>query len=207
MKLIKQGICFTNRYIKENLLKYFLIVGIIFIVFGVVAFYGMKLLPEDVISEMGKDIIELFDSKDVVNADGTLSFWGIFLNNLRAGVLISVVGLIPFLFVPIIYVIFNALIVSAIFAVVSLFTEENLFIMFIKYILPHGIFEVPALIIEGAIGAKLCAFISRKIFRRAKEEKFVNHIKGFAGSFIFYVLPLLVIAAFIEAVVLSALYL
>lgn len=207
MNFIKSSISYTNKYFKEYVLRHTLIVGIIFVVTGLIAFWGVNSLPVEELKEIFASIGEMFAEKDVENSDGTLSFWGILLNNLRAGMVTSVMGLIPFLFIPIASVVLNSVILSAVLAIIGTFTGESVIMLFVKYILPHGIFELPALIIEGAIGSKICAVLSRKIFGKAKAEKFIDHIKGCLGIFVFYIVPMLLIAAFIEAVVLSALYL
>ena len=207
MNIVKESVIFTNRYIRENLLKYIFMSGVIFIVSGLIAFLAMMSLPKDHLVEIYSIINETFVGKDVVNSDGTLSFLGIFFNNLRAGVIISLVGLIPFLFIPVLCLIINSIIISVVLVIASVFADESVIMMFIKYILPHGIFELPALIIEGAIGIKICTFLCRKIFGRAKNESLMFHIKVCLEIFAVYIIPLLLIAAFIEAVVLSALYL
>jgi len=207
MNFIKSSISYTNRYFREYVLRHMLIVGIIFVVTGLIAFWGVSSLPAEDLKEIYASIGEVFAEKDVTNSDGTLSFWGIFFNNLRAGAIISVMGLIPFLFIPITGVVLNSVLLGAVLAIIGSFSDESVIMLFVKYILPHGIFELPALIIEGAIGSKICAVLCRKIFGKAKDERFVDHLKGCVGIFVIYIIPLLLIAAFIEAVVLSALYL
>lgn len=207
MKRIKDYISFTNKYIKENMLRHIVINSLFFVVVLLLAFIAMFALPKEQVKDIYEYIIEIMQSKDVTTADGTLSFWGIFFNNLRAGFFISAFGFIPGLFLPLFYVCLNAGLVGAILGIIEVMTAESAFLSFIKYILPHGIFEIPALILEGAIGTKLCAFLLRKIFGYAKEEKFRFHIKGFFGIFVVYVVPMLIVAAFIEAVVLELIYL
>lgn len=207
MNFIKDNLRFTNRYFREQVFKYVIMVGIIFVVTGLIAFWGISSLPAEDLKEIYASIGEVFAEKDVTNSDGTLSFGGIFWNNLKAGMITSVMGMIPFLFIPIASVVLNSVILGAVLAILGELTDESVIMLFVKYILPHGIFELPALVIEGAIGSKICAVICRKIFGKAKEEKFLDHIKGCLGIFVFYIIPLLLIAAFIEAVVLSALYL
>lgn len=206
VSFIKKCITFTNKYFKEKLLKCFLIAGIIFILAGVVSFFVIRTMDAEFLLDMYKNIAEMIGAKPVVNDDGTLSFWGIFFNNLTAGVIISLTGFIPFLFLPVWYISINSALVGAVMAILDVVTEESVILSFVKYILPHGIFEIPAIILEGAVGICICAFLCRKIFGKAKEESLVFHLKGFLGVHIFYILPMLLIAAFIEAVILGALY-
>lgn len=207
MRFLKDYIKFTNKYIKDNLITHIIINSIVFVVIGFAAFFAIKVLPTDAVNEIYANIYEMFDSKNLVNPDGTLSFFGILFNNLRAGLVISLFGFVPLLFLPLLFVVLNSGIVGAFMGIVDVMTTQNVLIMFVKYILPHGIFEIPALVIEGAIGTKICAFLCRKIFRKANGEKLLLHIKGCFGIFAFYVIPMLIIAAFIEAVVLEILFL
>ena len=207
MNFIKKSIKFTNGYIKENLRKHILITSIFFVVTGIMVFFAIRSLPEETLREMYLMIGGMFDEKNVANSDGTLSFWGIFLNNVRACALTIGIGLIPFLFLATVSMFFNSALLGMILAAASGISGESAIMLLVKYILPHGVFEIPAIILSGAIGMKLCAFLCRKIFRRAKGEKFFEHIKGCVGAFVIYVIPLLLIAAFIESIVLNALYL
>lgn len=206
MNHLKEFFRFTNQYIKDNLLRFIAIVSIVFFVSGFASYFAVKCLPQETLQEIYTNIAAMFAGKDVINPDGSLSFIGILWNNIRAGVIISITGVVPFLFLPLFYIVLNSGLISAILAILSVFSEENVLLMVVKFILPHGIFEIPALILEGAIGMKFCAFLCRKIFGKAKEERFLMHLKGSLGVFLIYVVPLLIIAAFIEAVVLGAIY-
>lgn len=207
MNLVKSFIAFTNRYIKENTLKYCIIISIVFIISGLLLFFCVRMVPKEEVIMIYEIINRMFDSKDVVYDDGTLSFLGILLNNIRAGFLISTFGFIPFLFLPLIYVALNGGILGITMGIVDVVSNENVIVSFIKYILPHGIFEIPALILEGVIGTKICMVICKKIFGKEKQHSFGYHIKGCMGIYVIYAIPLTLIAAFIEAVVLDFLYL
>ena len=63
-------------------------------------------------------------------------------------------------------------------------------------ILPHGIFEIPAFILSGALGIMLAqSLISEWYFGTDTDED----ARKFARLFIIYALPLVAIAAFVEA--------
>lgn len=207
MKKITDCFRFTLKYTRQNLIKQIVFVSAVFLITGVLAYFCMYALPKESLNEVYTVINQIFSEKDVVNPDGSLSFWGIFFNNLRAGAIISAVGFVPFLFLSSFYVALNAGIVGVLLGLFDVMTTENVFIMFVKFILPHGVFEIPAIILEGAIGSVLCLSLTKKIFRKEKNGKFSYHVKGCIGIFVLYVIPMIIIAAFIEAVVLSALYL
>ena len=207
MKHIKEYIHFTNQYAIKHAKVQIIINSVIFVVLAIASFFAIRFLPIDSVKELYEAISEMLNSKDLTNSDGTLSFWGVFLNNLKACGLICLSGLIPILFLPVLYLSINAGVIGAFMGIIDVMTVANVILMFVMFVLPHGVFEIPAMILSGAIGSKLCAFYYRKMFGFAKEEKFLFHIKGCLGMFIFYAFPLLLIAGFIEAVVLSAVYL
>ena len=207
MNLLRKSIRFVNDYVRKNVLVPGIAVGVVFLVLAILSFFETRLLPDEILREIYATIQSVFAGANVLNSDGTLSFFGIFYHNLRAGVLITLSGFVPFLFLPVAGIVLNSVFLGSFLGIYSVFSNENMILMIAKYILPHGIFEIPALILQGAIGAKLCVVLCKKIFRKAKNESFVYHVKGCLGSFVLYVIPLLIVAAFIEAVILSALYL
>lgn len=62
-------------------------------------------------------------------------------------------------------------------------------------LLPHGIFELPALIISLGLGIRLGAFI----FAKKKKEDFVYALENSLKVFLLVVIPLLLVAALIES--------
>ena len=61
-------------------------------------------------------------------------------------------------------------------------------------LLPHGIFELPALFISVGLGLRLGSFL----FRRNREEGLGNYFRESLRVFVFIVIPLLILAAIIE---------
>jgi stage II sporulation protein M len=67
-------------------------------------------------------------------------------------------------------------------------------------ILPHGVFELPAVFISLALGAKLGMFI----FSREKGKEFMRRARNSIILFVCIVIPLLIVAAIIEGLLISA---
>ena len=67
------------------------------------------------------------------------------------------------------------------------------------FILPHGLFEIPAAIIATAFALRIGASITAPREGLTVGEGLVAAAADFAKVFIFLVLPLLLIAAFVEA--------
>lgn len=68
-------------------------------------------------------------------------------------------------------------------------------------ILPHGIFELPALIIASACGVCLCRNMCRLVTSSPKRASMVELLSDLLRVLLLLILPLTVAAAFIEAYV------
>lgn len=121
------------------------------------------------------------------------SFWGIFFNNLTAALILFLGGFLlalPSLFTY--YINFLALGTAFHVTVESLDMKT-----FLVSIVPHGIFEIPAIMIAFILGTALALAIIRKLLLK-RELKFLEVLKKLGMIFIFVVIPLLIIAAFVE---------
>jgi len=67
-------------------------------------------------------------------------------------------------------------------------------------ILPHGVFELPAIFISLALGIKLGMFV----FSKDKGKEFMERARNSIILFVCVVIPLLIIAAIIEGLLISA---
>ncbi len=68
-------------------------------------------------------------------------------------------------------------------------------------LVPHGIFEFPAIILALAMGTRLGLFW----FSSEKKKEFIKRVEGSLRVFLFVVLPLLIIAAIIEGLLIFSL--
>jgi stage II sporulation protein M len=115
----------------------------------------------------------------------------IFLNNLQASFLGLTFGLVLGIF-PVLFTILNGYVLGIV-ASLSV-SQEGIYSLLNLF--PHGIFELPAVFISLGMGLKLGAFI----FQKNKKEFFKKNISRSAKVFLFIILPLLLIAAIIEGV-------
>ena len=69
---------------------------------------------------------------------------------------------------------------------------------YLMAILPHGIFEIPALLLGISMGILLCRELTRKILGTNKMPV-LERIKGIINTFVVLVVPLLIVAALIES--------
>ena len=168
-----------------------------FLVLLVLAYIAGRLFPDipvSVISAFNEDIA----GSGIVQEDGSFNVLALFTNNLRAMVLGVLYGFIPFLYLPALALGVNAAILGMLASLI-----DGQWLLLAAGILPHGIFELPALFLSLAAGLCLCKNINvyiRKNEKGVMKPLLLNLLRVLA----LLVLPLLVIAAFMEAYVTPA---
>ena len=136
----------------------------------------------------------------VVSESG-ISVPALFWNNLRAMVLSVLYGFIPFIYLPALSLGVNALLLG-LFA--AYFLNNGISILaYLGGILPHGIFELPALVISLACGIYLCSRINQYV-RKNTRGMMAPTLKNIVRVLTLTVLPLLAVAAAVEAYVTPA---
>lgn len=176
------------EYIKES--KNFIWVAVI--VFFVAVIIGFLYQPVWVVNFVLEQMKKALADTSGMNTFQLMNY--IFLNNLRVSFSGLIYGFI--LGLPtVILSVFNGYAVGYVSSTaVSTAGAGSLL-----NLLPHGIFELPAIFISFGMGIKFGSFIFYK-------EKMKNFSKFFVNSlrvFVFVVLPLLIIAAIIEGVLIS----
>lgn len=118
----------------------------------------------------------------------------VFFNNSVKGVLNIILG--PLLGIyPLVFVVFNGFILGYTFALAA--SKTSLLIALLS-VLPHGIIEIPAMIICNALGFKLAYTAIKSIMKRnGLKREFKRGIK----IFVYLVIPMLFIAAIIEVLI------
>jgi len=118
----------------------------------------------------------------------------IFLNNLQSSFFGVIFG-VAFGIFPVLTAVVNGYLLGFVGAV----SVEAGGISVLWRILPHGIFELPAIFISLGLGLKLGSFIFQKEKVKSFREYFFNSLR----VFFFIVVPLLIIAAIIEGILIS----
>ena len=137
----------------------------------------------------------------VVSESGSISVPALLWNNLRAMVLSVLYGFIPFIYLPALSLGVNALLLG-LFA--AYFLNNGISILaYLGGILPHGIFELPALVISLACGIYLCSRINQYV-RKNTRGIMAPTLKNIVRVLALTVLPLLAAAAAVEAYVTPA---
>lgn len=137
---------------------------------------------------------------DLTNMGGSLNAPFLFMNNTRAVALIFVLGLFSFGVLGILLYMLNIGIIGGVYALIELL-GMNPARMFAAGVLPHGIFELPALMIGSAIALYMGAALVTPQTGRSMGEVIIELLADWVKIFLGIVVPLLAVAAVIEAYV------
>lgn len=156
-------------------------------------------------AELAKELLEpYFESLEgFITDEGTISFVDLWLNNLFACVKTIAMGVVPLVYLPLLSLLANATVTGTVLGLTAAETQISLTDTILYMILPHGIFEMPALFLSFGMGFYVCKWMTRRFFRRNLDDKrrFVDVMNGIAKGYVLAVIPLVTIAAIIECFV------
>ncbi len=132
-----------------------------------------------------------------------LMMLGIFWNNAFASLLALIFGLAAGLF-PLFFVMSNGLAIGIVLEmIVAKMGAYGGILVFLAGILPHGIIELPAVFISASIGLKLGYQALLSLIKR--QDVVTGELMAGLRIFVFWIVPMLFVAAFIETFVTGAL--
>lgn len=131
--------------------------------FGVLAAlaFGVCMLYPSLGQRLAERVAALMGDLDVITEEGSLSAPALFVNNLRACMMTMLYGLLPFLYLPALSLGMNAMILGGLGA--WYLHQGHSLAGYLAETLPHGMFELPALILSMAMGLCACGHVSRRI--------------------------------------------
>jgi len=169
--------------------KIFLFVLVIF-VFS--AFYGY--LNGEKFYFLLKTLKEIF-GEEVLKLNPFLLFALIFSNNAFKSFIIIPLGVVLAI-PPLLFILFNGFLVGLVAYDAVARMGLNGVLYFFAAILPHGVFELPAVFLSASLGVR----VGLAVIRRLKGMDSVSlEIKNCFKIYLFKVLPLLLIGAIVEA--------
>ena len=121
----------------------------------------------------------------------------IMLNNIKSAFFAMIFGIYLGL-LPIAVIVLNAYVLG--FISNKTVASEGIFILWRLF--PHGIFEIPAVLLSTAMGLNL-GFFLLTYQGKNKLEEFLNQIKKSLITFTLVIIPLLVIAGIIEGILIT----
>ena len=182
---IREGFDSGRKYIRDSK-RFIFIACILFLIFAILG--SLFPVPDYIEKEILKFIEELLSkTKDMSWAQLT-SF--IFFNNLQSSFFGMIFGA-GFGIFSMITILINGYLLG--FVSSKVVGTEGLLSLW--RLLPHGVFELPAILIAMGLGLRLGTFVFyKKKFEKLK-ELLINSLK----AFFFVIVPLLIIAALIES--------
>jgi stage II sporulation protein M len=174
------------NYLKESK-KYIYAIVIIFVIFALIGFFLP--VPEALLEKILQLIQEIIEKTETMSMMELINF--IFINNIKVSFIGMAAGIFFGIF-PILEALANGYLLG--FVAMSVVKVEG--VLSLWKILPHGIFELPAVFIALGIGLRLGLHIFQKKKKRSLKGKIIESLR----LFVFVVTPLLIIAAIIEGV-------
>ena len=172
------------KYLKEAK-NYIYFIFVIFLFFALTGFFIP--IPENLSVQLLEFIQELLEKTRGMGQGELIKF--IFINNLKASFFGMVLGFFLGIF-PLIISLINVYVVGFVASIAV--QNQGLFVLWT--LVPHGIFELPAVFISLGLGLKFSTFIFKEKKIKALKEYFLNSLR----VFLLIVIPLLIIAAVIE---------
>jgi len=144
-------------------------------------------------------LLDTMGGMEVLNEDGSLSAPALFLNNFQATAMTMTYGLLPFIQLPAMALGLNAVLLGILAA--WYLTNGYSLLAYLAALLPHGVFELPALVFAFAVGLYVCGQLTRRCRRDENALSLWNCIILISEALVLVLLPLLLAAAVMEAYV------
>ncbi len=198
MNALKEQLSLLGQFLRTDFRKVFIGCLLAMALAIVLGFVVGSLSPETVNTVL-EQFMAMVEDAGIMDSDGNISPFGLLTNNWSAMLLAVVYGFVPFLFLPAISIVSNGLLIGLLAA----WYHGNGISMglYLAGILPHGIFELPALVIAAACGVCLCRNMSRIVTSSPRRVPMVELLSNLLRVLLFLVMPMTVVAAFLEAYV------
>lgn len=196
MSFLKEQFVLLRHFWGAYLPKFLRFSCLFFLVSAALGFF-LGLTEPDTTAAVLESFSQLAEESGVLDkATGGIALFPLLENNWMAMLTTMVMGFIPFLLLPAVSLLSNGVLVGVL-AGVYCTTEELGLGLFLAGILPHGIFEIPALLLSGACGVALCLNTSRFFLGRSPRPV-LPLIEDLLRVLLLLVAPLTVAAAAVE---------
>ncbi len=162
-----------------------------------VLFFAVCLFRPEILSMLIDYIQRVVESANIADSDGNFSALPILSNNLRASGMSILYGFIPFLYLAALPIGMNAAVLGALTA--SYQVSGRSMLLLAAGLIPHGIFEIPALLIAFACGLYLCRGMTDLIRSKEGAPQFNELVLPLLRTYLTIIAPLLIAASVIEA--------
>ncbi len=188
-KFVYKNFKLSLDYLKKTK-NYFWFSLILFFCIGIFGYLFPVFFEEQIL----KIISELIEKTEDLGGLQLIKF--IFINNLKSGFFAMIFGIFLGI-VPFIVVIMNGYVLG--FVANKTISIEGILVLW--RLLPHGIFEIPAIMISIGLGLRLGLFLF--VSKNKSWKEFKKWVSDSFRVFVFIVVPLLILASIIEGVLIS----
>lgn len=169
--------------------------AVAFPLLAMVAFAACMLLPE-----LRERLVDyLLDLMGSITEDGAISASFLFVNNLWACLFTMFYGFLPFIYLPALSLGVNAMVLGVLAA--WYVAEGQSMVVYLAALAPHGIFELPALVLAFAVGLYVCGQMTRRFRKDETARPAWRCMQLLSRALVFALIPLLAVAAVMEAYV------
>ena len=187
---------------KDLLKREFLNTAAAFAVLAVLGFAAGMLFPDAAQQLLDRFAAQLEQLGLSSNVPQSQMMATLFFNNVTASLLAMLYGLIPFVPLSALALGTNALMLGAFAAI---YQQQGIGLgVYVLGVLPHGIFELSALILSCALGLLICRTGTERILKKS-DTPFFRRVLDCIRVFLTFSVPLLLVAALIETYVTPAL--
>ena len=165
----------------------------------VVIFFGTCMAFPSLRELLAGQVLPLFSNLDVSNDNGGFSALALFFNNVRACSVTMVYGLLPYVQLSALALGANAMVIGVLAA--YCLTAGTPALAFFLGLLPHGIFELPALVLAFAMGLYVCDQLTRRCRHDESALPLWDCVTLLSWLLLLVLIPLLAVAAVMEAYV------
>lgn len=200
MEWLKKQHCALWQFYRETFGEALLMTAAAFLIICLLGF-GVSLFNKSIPEFVVNYFSQMIQNSNIITDEGAIRFGALLANNLRAAVFSVLYGFIPFIYLTALAVGMNALILGVLAAYYV--SNGTSLLIYFAGVLPHGVFELSALLITFALGLLLCRRITQYI-RKNTKGMMKPLLCNIARSFVMHVVPLLVVAAAVETYITPA---
>lgn len=128
--------------------------------------FVLGLLMEDMAENFVGFFVRNVNTSGIMDEGGKIHLFPLLFNNLRAAVMTIAYGFLPYIYFPALSLGINSLLLG--FFAAFYYSNGMSMLYYFAAIIPHGIFELPALVLSIALGLYLCKTVNAYIRENTK---------------------------------------
>jgi len=198
MSWLKEQFLLLGKFLRTDFRKTVLWCAVGMVLAGLLGF-GFSLFRPNAAMSVIQNFMDQIAQSGVIDEEGQMSVFALLMNNWRAMLISALYGLVPFLFLPMVSLLTNGLLVGVMFGI---YQARGLSLLtLLAGLVPHGIFEIPALVFSIACGVKLCKNMCLLVTSSPQKVPFLTLAEDLLRVLVLVIAPLTMVAAFMECYV------